>query len=999
MTKEEIREFIEKKVIDSPKGRYISINELDRLINNKNLEDQDIENFQDVMRDLDVKFDVDLEEQEPTIEVKEDYDDNYLAPQDSVKTFLKEMGKIPLLTPEEEIIYGNRAQNGDKDAIRKMVESNLRLVVSIAKRYNGISKTLEFMDLIQEGVLGLENAAEKFDPSKGYKFSTYATWWIKQSITRSLADKDRIIRIPVHRVETINKVKKFASSFSNENGRKPTYEEVSNALNLNINIVSDVMKNIVPVVSLNTPVGEEDDESSLEDFIPDGSESVQDSIQGRELSKVIEKEIYNVCMRNSTDKLIFSEYFSDAVQEKFGKSKIDLLKNFSKGIKCVISKDNLKKVGDFKYYDKAIILNTHMLNAIKNNRNKDLLANELYNIISQISDSKKLELNSSNTLINYEFDVDTLKKLQAYNPHIINNLVNYSIYDEIDTLDKELVSKRNEFVNKIYNDPKFTNIKDGVKYLEGKVLDLSKYTYSIDNYIEHKDEIANVMKEVIHEFEELNKLYDSGNVEKLQSVLSTYNYMHNNLSGKDWKLRINAENIFNYERAKSVNGNKIILDDATRNYIITLVRVKGYISSANNSETASDAKDATLQSLGDLFGISRERIRQISSKQFKKLDRKLDEMIGKEDVKYHKKQLKKKFIIDDIEREMKSIEKCKNILGRTPTKTEYAVYTTLCYKSLKDTLNRLEEANEKKPNRKFSIDEVLIDKSSRDILYDKLLPIFEKDRTIKEIREEINNLSKNVTKKAILKYSKNHKYTPMKYKELLDKIKGIDDFDSLDFEYFENAIMSDIKELTFEEKVKIIEKLALDYKNIYDKRVSREEFEKFVKEREEKITFVSEFFEDLDEMKKDHFDMVREAVYMNTPKTKTVYADYDREINTINSIVYDYQMTFADKLDLLKKLAHDFVAIKKIELTKANFEDYIRQNTNRKKAIEIINFLNRLERLKIDYKDNAIDSNGRIRPEFASYACYKDEIDKLIETIKSDEDKKTEDDSKKKKNK
>ena len=185
---------------------------------------------------------------------------------DPVKVYLKEIGRVPLLTPDEEVDLAVRITNGDEAAKKRLSEANLRLVVSIAKRYLG--RGMQFLDLIQEGNLGLIKAVEKFDYTKGFKFSTYATWWIRQAITRAIADQARTIRIPVHMVETINKVKKVSSQLLHANGREPSAEEIAEELDMPVDKVREIMRVAQEPVSLETPIGEEED-SHLGDFIPD----------------------------------------------------------------------------------------------------------------------------------------------------------------------------------------------------------------------------------------------------------------------------------------------------------------------------------------------------------------------------------------------------------------------------------------------------------------------------------------------------------------------------------------------------------------------------------------------------------------------------------------------------------------------------------------------------------------------------------------------------------
>ena len=185
---------------------------------------------------------------------------------DPVKVYLKEIGRVPLLSAEEEVELAIRMSEGDVAAKKRLSEANLRLVVSIAKRYVG--RGMQFLDLIQEGNLGLIKAVEKFDHTKGFKFSTYATWWIRQAITRAIADQARTIRIPVPMVETINKVKKVNSQLLHENGHEPTNEQIAEKLEMPVEKVREIMRVAQEPVSLETPIGEEED-SHLGDFIPD----------------------------------------------------------------------------------------------------------------------------------------------------------------------------------------------------------------------------------------------------------------------------------------------------------------------------------------------------------------------------------------------------------------------------------------------------------------------------------------------------------------------------------------------------------------------------------------------------------------------------------------------------------------------------------------------------------------------------------------------------------
>ena len=252
-----------EKIYETLEELGIEINDTDDisdlLIDDDALIDE-IEGISDsAMADVDVDVDIDGENidqapsDDPTV-------DNH------IRLYLKDIGKIPLLSTEAENELSERILEGDEEAKRVLVEANLRLVVSIAKRYMG--RGINLLDLVQEGNLGLIKAVEKFDYTKGFRFSTYATWWIRQSITRAISDQSRTIRVPVHMSETINKILRTSRQLMQENGREPSYEEIGEALSMSPGKVRDIMKIAQEPISLQMPIGEEDD-SHLGDFIPD----------------------------------------------------------------------------------------------------------------------------------------------------------------------------------------------------------------------------------------------------------------------------------------------------------------------------------------------------------------------------------------------------------------------------------------------------------------------------------------------------------------------------------------------------------------------------------------------------------------------------------------------------------------------------------------------------------------------------------------------------------
>ena len=275
----EVKETVIKDIIQHGKTNgQISTNEILDAMGELDFDPAQIEQLYDSMESMgveiienadsqltdDINFDIKMEDDsfiEELLPAKENS-----AQEDPVKVYLKEIGHIPLLTPEEEIDLAIRISKGEEKAKTRLTEANLRLVVSIAKRYLG--RGMHFIDLIQEGNLGLIKAVEKFDYAKGFKFSTYATWWIRQAITRAIADQARTIRIPVHMVETMNKVKRVSGQMMHSNGQEPTAEEVAEELNVSADKIREVIKASQDPMSLDSPVGEEED-SHLGDFIPD----------------------------------------------------------------------------------------------------------------------------------------------------------------------------------------------------------------------------------------------------------------------------------------------------------------------------------------------------------------------------------------------------------------------------------------------------------------------------------------------------------------------------------------------------------------------------------------------------------------------------------------------------------------------------------------------------------------------------------------------------------
>ena len=304
---EEAKKHSVDSLIEKGKRGKLSPDDLDEAMEEMDFDVDSIDKLYETLEDNGIAFDSDISNEEMS-EIESEVEkfgvgenmerileQEGLAIDDPVRLYLKEIGKVPLLTNEREKSLAERMMAGDETAKTELVEANLRLVVSIAKRYVG--RGMFFLDLIQEGNLGLMKAVDKFDYTKGYKFSTYATWWIRQAITRAIADQARTIRIPVHMVETIHKVSRYSRQMLQELGREATAEEIGEKMGMSAEKVREIMKIAQDPVSLETPIGEEED-SHLGDFIPDDdTPSPAEATSTNILREELEKQLHTLTPR------------------------------------------------------------------------------------------------------------------------------------------------------------------------------------------------------------------------------------------------------------------------------------------------------------------------------------------------------------------------------------------------------------------------------------------------------------------------------------------------------------------------------------------------------------------------------------------------------------------------------------------------------------------------------------------------------------------------------
>ena len=336
---------------------YFKEKGIEVISDDEDSDDEDFEDFDESKMNLDEEPDDDFFAEDDG-ETEEDIDIDYLGSEvrinDSVKMYLKEIGKYDLLKAEDEPILAKKILEGDEEAKQTLINANLRLVVNIAKHYVG--RGMLFLDLIQEGNLGLMKAVDKFDYTKGYKFSTYATWWIRQAITRAIADQARTIRIPVHMVETINKMTRIQRQLIQDFGREPTAEEISEAMNgeLSAKRIREIQRIAMEPVTLETPIGEEDD-SHLGDFIEDKESESPVDFTTRQLLK---EELYSILedLSDREERVIRLRYGLDdnrprtleEVGKEFGVTRERIRQIEAKAIKKLRHPTRSKRLGDYK---------------------------------------------------------------------------------------------------------------------------------------------------------------------------------------------------------------------------------------------------------------------------------------------------------------------------------------------------------------------------------------------------------------------------------------------------------------------------------------------------------------------------------------------------------------------------------------------------------------------------------------------------------------------------
>lgn len=664
--------MINKNVEIENGKKSISFEKLDNVFLN-DLSEDDINRLYDIL-------------EEENIEIKSGnlnndnvyYDVDKDAPMlDGVKNYLRLIGQYPLLTSEEEVYLAEQVKLGSKLARDKLINSNLRLVVSIAKKYNTTSMTID--DRIQEGNLGLAKAVERFDPTKGYKFSTYATWWIRQAITRAIADKEKLIRLPVHYVEEIKKVQKFIKIYEQNNGHAPSNKEISKYLNISVEKVKEILKNAMEASSLDKPIGDDED-STLGDFISDETQTIESSNENKMLGKDIEKMLKDVANYGNKNK------------------------NISKEIEKILATN------------------------YKNNNKNIAVAKEIERI-----------------LLSYDKNaIKEIEKILATNYK--NNNKNMVVAKEIE---KIFVS----YIRSIVKDEIIENLelkkKSELEYLFGyKGLITDVYGYDFSKKTEEKYPYINFIPSKENKVIFNNEKKEAYELYSLKKLLS-----YDNLVVEVWGYNLpqSFKNMYPgvsfYENDKKL----VYVDHYKKMEIILESRIN---------------KSMTLQELGNMFGITRERIRQIYAKMLIKLQNNIK--FGKTSIErnqYEKEKLRRSVI---------------NSLGELQTLTkEYNTKLSLeeitCAHILDERYADLNNQINSIYGKIMKIQECMVDSKNEKLKKEELL------NSLYKVKEDVVNAKKNL-KQINKSYAKLIKEEPKN----LEKIEKLEE----DEKYYKKKISS-----------------------------------------------------------------------------------------------------------------------------------------------------------------------------------------------------------------
>ena len=528
MEEERVVNLINQKIEIINGKKTISLGELDDIFMQE-LSDDEINDIYNILEKNKIEIKTEIDENIDLSVLEDDFQDS-----DGTKEYLKSIGNYPLLTSDEEIYLAKKIKEGDISARNKLMNSNLRLVVSIAKKYNG---NLSFDDRIQEGNLGLEKACQKFDPKKGYRFSTYATWWIRQAITRASIDKSRIIRLPVHYSELIKKYKKYIKLYEQKYNKEPSKMEIANYLNIKLNEVNNLINHMADASSLEKRIGDDDD-SEIKDFIPDDSIHIEGDIEDKMLSKDIEKLLKDVIYNTEYDKqdevvvslelrnksdiqplfdvkgLVTDVYGNYSESEKKRYPYINF-KNASE--KQIIFDDVQKEIYEFNILQKLLSYNNLVISVYGYNNLPESFKAQYPNVLFKSSDVKKVY-------------VDHKKKLEIILVSRINNEKTLQELGNIFCITRERIRQIYQgLLNKIQ-----LEIKTGKTIIEKDVYEKEKLRHEIINCLESVEKMVNyygtnlTLKEISAVKTLDNRYYDLNN--RIKSIY-----------GKIAKIKINCK--------------------------------------------------------------------------------------------------------------------------------------------------------------------------------------------------------------------------------------------------------------------------------------------------------------------------------------------------------------------------------------------------------------------------------------------------------------------------
>ena len=854
MKRKNLEELVISEVHEENNIKYIPYNMFSKYLD----DEETRKNLKDIMNKLDVFFDIEMQN-----------DEKYTNLDNEITIIYNTIRNKPILSFDEIKELFNKYKAGDKKAKEKIIESNLKLVFKIAINFSKYTSFLKVSDLYQEGYLGLDRAVETYDPSLGYRFTTWATLWIRQSIQRARSNTEREIRIPVHQEEYITKINKFKSEFISVNGYSPSVKEIAEHFNDKESNILSLLGFEYVYTSIESPITEEENSGTLEELLIDNNQkSIENIVQNEMMHKKINK-IYFQIAKNSAEynKLSFINTYSKKLKDNYGIDKIDVLKNYPYVLKFIIGDEEKYKTKNVIYIKKGILIDEQILNSYKNSINySDLRVKKLINIFDNIASSKVIKINDLYSIYTVELDEKTLKFIMRYYPEIVVKVINYDYIDELILYFNKVYKKIDKLMDAVQSNAELKELSKGMNYLYYLYHKLNLKLYSLNDTINVREELI----EIENNIDYILTLYNNNDYKNIRLELAKNELQLNEIDKTFTKdnidFNVNKKNLI-------INEDKIIINNSMRNVLIALSRLWQEDKKTRNN-------NATLQLLAYIFEITRERVRQIESGLNNRVKINIGNILTEEERNYLSKSIQKKELEEELKKELSYFKKCNKLFGKTLSKKEYT-----SYRKIIDEINMIRNVayNYAKNNFESGYLNVIVPKDIikfNSFIGGKINSIYlnNKNVTYKDIDEFLKNIENKITKKDVLKYLENNQMENKTELQTLIK-KGmtanIKEAKEL-LQYFEKFGF-----ITFESKVRNTLKLAKECSKYNGKRVSLDIFLDYTKKREKDISYINEVINYIDETDKKRYLKINKI-----NNTKTSSYDLKKISKWINNPLY-----------------------------------------------------------------------------------------------------------------